>query len=322
MVPPRGRRAIRWPRRSLFGLPRLGIGITTYNRAGSLARTLESVARHTATPHALFVADDGSRDDTAALLRRLRVPHLSAPNRGVAWNKNRVLFHLHEVARCDVVILLEDDTVPQRDGWEAPWIEAARRWGHANFAGEWFADRFVSGAGTPEDPVLSPDISGQCVSFSRAALRTVGYMDTRFGRYGYEHCDHSERMLAAGFGGKAAEPPLYYLLRSELAVDASDTGDYRDELDRNALIYMQVKQSRRGHRWPWRTWGEMRRFLDELRRARLYDPRLQACLALALAFVPARSGAAWAARGLRRGLPRVSHPAGWPDAPGERRDAR
>ncbi|WP_407522632.1 glycosyltransferase family 2 protein [Methylobacterium oryzisoli] len=303
-------------------MPRLGIGITTYNRAESLARTLESVARHTAAPHALFVADDGSRDATADLLRRLRVPHVSASNRGVAWNKNRVLFHLHEVARCDVAVLLEDDTAPARDGWEAPWIEAARRWGHANFAGDWFADRFVSGTGTPEDPVLSPDISGQCVSFSRAALRAVGYMDTRFGRYGYEHCDHSERMLAAGFGGRAAEPPLFYLLRSDLAVDASATGDYRDEIDRNALVYLQVKQGRRGHRWPWRTIGEMGRFLGEMRRAELYDPRMQARLALALALTPARSGGTWAAERLRAGRPRGSHAASWPEASGPRRDAR
>ncbi|GJD53288.1 hypothetical protein OPKNFCMD_6063 [Methylobacterium crusticola] len=301
---------------------RLGLGVTTYNRAESLARTLDGVARFTATPHRLVVADDGSADDTLAMLRARKVPHLGGPNRGIAWNKNRVLFYLHEVARCDVVIMLEDDTVPTSPGWERPWIEAAHRFGHANLAGEWFAERFISGAGTPSDPVLCTDITGQCVSFSRRALRAVGYMDTRFERYGFEHCDHSERLRAAGFGGRA-DPPAYYLLKSDFHI-LFEASDYRDELERNALIYLQVKQDRALYRRPWRSLADLRQLTADLRRAEPYDPWLKARLALSLASLPARFGARWLAQrallGARRTARRLQAPRR-PHGPGEQTDA-
>ncbi|ACL57827.1 glycosyltransferase family 2 protein [Methylobacterium nodulans] len=273
---------------------RLGIGITTFDRAGTLSRTLDSVARHTRTPHVVFVADDGSRDGTLALLRERGVPHVTGPNRGVAWNKNRVLFYLHEVAGCDVVILMEDDTFPEADGWEEPWIRAAERFGHANFAGSWFAERFIAGAGTPEDPILCADTSGQCISFSRRALQSVGYMDTRFGRYGFEHCEHSERMRAAGFGGRL-DPPVYFLIRSDLAVTCADApaADYTGELEKNSRILMRIRQDRRCHRLPWSTLSEMRRFLGEMHRAVPYDVAMRRRLGRALAQASLRGAAEW-----------------------------
>ncbi|MFE1600002.1 glycosyltransferase family 2 protein [Methylobacterium sp. ID0610] len=282
---------------------RLGIGITTYNRAEALARTLERLAAHTRAPHAFFVADDGSQDDTLAVLRGRGVPHVTAANRGVAWNKNRALFYLHEVARCDVVILMEDDTFPQADAWEEPWIRAAVRFGHANLAGSWFAERFVGGEGTPEDPVLCSDISGQCIAFSRPALQAVGYMDTRFGRYGFEHCDHSERMREAGFGGRL-DPPVYYLIRSDLAVTCAHApaADYTGELEKNSRVLAQLRLERRIHRPPWSGLGEMRLFLGEMRRAALPDAGQRHQLGRAVAQASLRGGASWLGQQMR----------GWP----------
>src|SRR5689334_7917632 len=63
--------------------------------------------------------------------------------------------------RCDVVILVEDDTYPNVRGWERNWVEAAQRYGHANLAGGWFKSHLVRGAGTVQDPVFSRQTSGQ-----------------------------------------------------------------------------------------------------------------------------------------------------------------
>ena len=71
------------------------------------------------------VADDGSTDGSVAMLREQDVPVVTGVNMGVAWNKNRALYLLAQVRGCVAVILLEDDTMPDRTGWEDAWISAA-----------------------------------------------------------------------------------------------------------------------------------------------------------------------------------------------------
>ena len=154
---------------------RVGIGIITFNRQDVLAETLARVRAHTTTPCALAVADDGSTDGTAAMVRSQNITLVTGRNMGIAWNKNRALFLLSAVAQCDVVILLEDDSFPIRDGWQEEWMLAAERWGHVNLAGEWFKDSFLKGSGTVDDPILATSVSAQCSGFSPAAntRRTV-----------------------------------------------------------------------------------------------------------------------------------------------------
>src|SRR6476660_1796517 len=140
----------------------LGIGIITHQRDRQFADTLLSLQTHTKTACRLVVADDGSTDFTTGFCREMRVPCITGANRGVCWNKNRALFALIAVLKCDVVILLEDDAAPTQDGWERDWIDATRRWGHVNLCCNWFpAGHIASGAGTTSDPILSTHVSGQ-----------------------------------------------------------------------------------------------------------------------------------------------------------------
>ena len=207
---------------------RLGIGITTYNRRGILAGTIRRVrelTRH--EPVHLVVADDGSQDGTQEALRKQGIPLVTGPNRGIAWNKNRALFLLSEMLRCDVVILLEDDATPTRFGWDSEWIDAAQRWGHVNYAGPWLQPHFVSGAGTPADPVLCSALTAQCAAFSREALAFGGYFDPRFQGYGHEHVEHTRRLARAGYGGcdqgseDGQDKVLYRLIEGGVAMAVS-----------------------------------------------------------------------------------------------------
>jgi GT2 family glycosyltransferase len=127
---------------------RIGIGIITCNRKDVLAATLARVRAHTAMPYELAVADDGSTDGTAEMVRAQNITLVTGRNMGIAWNKNRALFLLGAVMQCDAVILLEDDSFPTSDGWHHEWMQAALRWGHVNLAGAWFSDSFLSGTGT------------------------------------------------------------------------------------------------------------------------------------------------------------------------------
>jgi glycosyltransferase involved in cell wall biosynthesis len=250
---------------------RLGIGIITCNRRDVLAETVARVRSHTAPPFTLVVADDGSTDGSADLMRAQGITVVTGPNMGVAWNKNRALFLLGTVLRCDVVILLEDDSYPVRDGWDEPWVQASERWGHVNLAGEWFRDSFLRGAGTIDDPILSKDVSAQCSGFSRSALLFGGYLDSRFRGWGHEHVEHTRRLLRIGYGGTYEEidgevRPIYRLLKGDIEVTNPPSHANAADRDRNLLLCRQLL-SEEAYRMPWRDDTELVQFRAELDQA-------------------------------------------------------
>ena len=259
--------------------PLLGIGIVTYNRAGVLAKTLDRVQRHTTHPHTIVaVADDGSTDDTMQMLRARQVLAVSGTNAGVAWNKNRALFLLFALRRCDVVILLEDDAYPTRDGWHAEWIEAARRWGHVNLAADWLREHFISGKGTAADPILSRQLTAQCAVFSRESILFGGYFDTRFRGYGHEHVEHTWRLLRMGYGGSEWPPdsktaPEFRLIwggiAHQFAPSVGDAGDWQTERNR---VLAQLLLGEYSHRPPFQTEQEARQLREEMRQALPHAP--------------------------------------------------
>jgi glycosyltransferase involved in cell wall biosynthesis len=250
---------------------RVGIGIITCNRQEVLAETLARVKAHTTSPYQLAVADDGSTDGTADMVRSQNITLITVRNMGIAWNKNRALFLLSAVEQCDAIVLLEDDSFPTTDGWDREWIEAALRWGHANLAGSWFADSFLSGTGTVDDPVLSTNVSAQCSGFSRTALLYGGYFDSRFRGYGQEHVEHTRRMLRVGYGGSYEEiagevRPIYKLLKSSIQVTNPGSFSDRSDRDRNWLMCRELLFDET-YRMPWRDDAELMQFRAEMANA-------------------------------------------------------
>jgi glycosyltransferase involved in cell wall biosynthesis len=250
---------------------RLGIGIITCNRKDVLAETLARVRAHTTPPFTLVVADDGSEDGTAELMRSQNVTVVTGQNMGIAWNKNRALFVLGAIVQCDVVILLEDDSFPTKDGWEQEWVEATQRWGHVNLAGEWFRDSFLKGSGTVDDPILSKDVTAQCSGFSRAALLYGGYFDSRFRGYGFEHLEHSRRLVRVGYGGSFEEidgevVPIYRLLKGNIEVTSPSSFSNQADRVRNELLCHQLLFEET-HRMPWRDDTELTQFRAEMAQA-------------------------------------------------------
>ncbi len=250
----------------------LGIGVVTYNRRSSLNETLDRVLAHTKHPRTIVaVADDGSTDGTPDLLRARQVLTVTGRNMGIAWNKNRALFLLSELSRCDVVVLLEDDAYPARDNWELEWMTAAVRWGHANLAVRTLQQHFLAGAGTVEDPIYSQRLTAQCASFSREALLFGGYFDTRFREYGHEHVEHSRRLLRLCYGG-SEEPvnghpgPLFKLLWGGIShhrVPPAITA--KAEPAERSRVLAQTLFSDFSYRAAWRDEDEARQMRDEMR---------------------------------------------------------
>jgi hypothetical protein len=246
----------------------VGIGIITYNRKDIVAGTIDHVRRFTRDPDAvMIVADDGSSDGTLAMLREKGVPVITGINMGIAWNKNRALFLLSHMLRCETVILLEDDTQPDREGWEQAWMKAARQWGHINFAGDWMHEHFLSGSGSVTDPIRSKNVTAQCSAYSSAALTYGGYLDPRFRGYGHEHVEHSRRLVRIGYGGtdeliNGEERVLYHLLKGDLTVVGSKSYHDTDQAERNLALARRI-MGVQGYRSPWGDDRELRQFRAE-----------------------------------------------------------
>ena len=250
---------------------RVGIGIITCNRKDVLLETLARVRAHTQSPCVLAVADDGSDDGTADAVRSQQITLVTGQNMGIAWNKNRALFLLSDMMQCDVVILLEDDSFPTKDGWEQEWVLASQRWGHVHLAGEWFRNSFLKGAGTLDDPILSKDITAQCSGFSRSALVHGNYFDSRFRGYGFEHVEHSRRLVRVGYGGSFEDidgevMPIYKLLTSNIAVTNPISFSNPADRERNEMLCRELLFEET-YRMPWRDDTELNQFRGEIAQA-------------------------------------------------------
>ena len=251
---------------------KLGIGITTYNRCRKLETCIAQLQKLTPQPFSLVIADDGSKDGTAAMCARQQIVCVTGENMGIAWNKNRALFFLDRILECDVSILLEDDCYPNNFGWQADWIEGAQKWRHVNYAGVWHRKQFVSGAGNVDRPFLSASVSGQCAAFGRRALSVSGFLDSRFKSYGYEHAEHSSRLVRAGFGGemrisgRGKLDPHFYLLAADLTVLAGESYRNEESLASNWIAWTRMYGDPT-YRHPWRKTEEFLQFRREMKAA-------------------------------------------------------
>lgn len=250
---------------------KLGIAITTYNRKELVLALIARLRDLTTTSYALVVCDDGSTDGTKEALRADGVTVIGGTNRGIAWNKNRGLYYLLHVARCDAVVLLDDDVEPETQGWERDWFQGALRFGHVNHAHPSYAHEVVAGKGTAEEPALARVISGWVLAFSAATLAQIGYFDPRFGRYGHEHSDLSFRAVRAGFGGiKIGREPgaqtLFYTVQGGVRGIPMPSSGTPEELEVNARLLAQSGHEP-AYRHAWRDDAERVSFIAEIAEA-------------------------------------------------------
>lgn len=120
--------------------------LATRDRAASLDRTLASIAAQTAPGIAweILVADNGSTDETGAVLERwaARVPLRSVTE--PAPGKNRALNQALGMARGGLLLFTDDDVVAQ-PGWIAAHAAAAARWPEHQIFGGRITPRFPPG---------------------------------------------------------------------------------------------------------------------------------------------------------------------------------
>jgi hypothetical protein len=245
---------------------KLGIGIATYNRREMALAAARRVIAHTQHPFALVLADDGSSDATAAIAREQRISVVGGRNMGTAWNKNRALFYLGEVLQCDIVILLEDDTFPVRDGWERAWMIGAGRYGAVQLTPK---DEETSGESEADGPVSVSAIRSQCAAFAREALLFGGYMDSRMQGCGWENIEHAQRLHRAGYGvgarrGAGGGATYLALPPDGLRIRTPASHVTEDAVRRNRELAAEAMKRPVRLALPWHDEGAMRQFRAEM----------------------------------------------------------
>lgn len=101
-------------------LPSISVVIPTHNRCHTLARALDSVIAQSVQPIEIIVIDDGSTDDTSALLKSSypQVKNYRQSNHGVSHARNRGI----ESSSGEWIALLDSD-----DAWYPGKLEAQLR---------------------------------------------------------------------------------------------------------------------------------------------------------------------------------------------------
>lgn len=162
---------------------KIGLGATTCNRPLMLQAFKDSVERYNITPDTLYIHDD---TDT---------------RHGVAYSKNMCLYNLQH---CDLILLLDDDCL-FNSPYALTYIAEAHEMTQQNHFLLMHPDHhdFVKTWKTPELNIeLFNDCSGVFMSITKEAFNKVGYLDSRYKRYGYEHAGYSRRIHLTGLNAK------------------------------------------------------------------------------------------------------------------------
>jgi GT2 family glycosyltransferase len=167
--------------------PRISVVVCSYNGARTIRDTCEGLRRLDYPDFEVIVVDDGSTDDTAAIVREYDVRLIRTPNRGLSNARNTGL----AAATGEIVAYLDDDAYPDPH-WLTYLAATFLSTSHAGVGGPNIApagDGPIAEcvARAPGGPVhvLITDreaehIPGCNMAFRKACLDAVGGFDPRF----------------------------------------------------------------------------------------------------------------------------------------------
>ncbi|MDI7502385.1 glycosyltransferase family 2 protein [Cronobacter dublinensis] len=219
---------------------RIGVAISTHQRADVLKRALEQHMKHLPAGALLVVIDDGSKPaaavpDGVQLLRH-------EASLGIVASKNGSLEALMN-AGCEHLFLWDDDAWPIADNWHLPYIESPE---------PHLAYQFLDLAGPrklndlsvlyrDEKHIAYTGQRGVMLYYHRSAIEKVGGFDPVYGRGMYEHSDlalriHNAGMTTWAYADVVGSEKLIHSLDEHEAIERSVP-----KPDRVALVERNVK---------------------------------------------------------------------------------
>jgi hypothetical protein len=150
--------------------PRIGIGVTTTpNRSEYIDTWRKNFEKVKPTSYHLHIHEDVSY-------------------KGVAYSKNQ---NLKTLADCDYIFLFDDDCYPIKEGWAEYFINSNEH--HLLFLNH--NHKVLACTGNVEH---YNDCGGVFMFITSEVLNKVGYINSAYGRYGFEHAGYSNRIYKAG----------------------------------------------------------------------------------------------------------------------------
>jgi GT2 family glycosyltransferase len=206
-------------------LPRVGIVLLNWNGYSDTRRCLDSLATATYLHRTIYVADNGSTDDSADRLTAdcARDGHVflrNGENLGFSAGCNRAIRRAL-VDGCDYVLLLNNDCIPSELGFIEPMVALAASDGRIGLVGgklrrwpdrgilwgtggwiRWAGERYI-GSGEPDrgqyDAVAERGfLSGALMLIRREVLERVGLLPEEY-FFGHEDWEYGLRVRRAGY---------------------------------------------------------------------------------------------------------------------------
>lgn len=156
---------------------RIGVGVTSFNRPECLKECLDHIYKHTFMDNVtLYVATDTDED-----------------RQGVAKRKNECLRALKD---CDYVFLFDEDCFPIKDGWIEYFVKKLNihKVNHLLFLNQSHNKESVG------EKLIDwyRDCGGVFMALTKECIEKVGAFNEKFGIYGFEHAEYSQRIYRAG----------------------------------------------------------------------------------------------------------------------------
>lgn len=185
---------------------KIGIGITTRNRPDILNICLDHFHsfNNYGNHYDIIVNDDNSDEESHFLNRDICEKYnvyynYNCHREGIAASKNNCIKFLIE---SDYIFLFDDDCFPKKSGWENYYISISQKmnvhhmlWAHPNVPDHLQLIKTVDSINE------FSNCMGVMLFFSKYAIDKLGGFDPRFGLYGYEHAQLSQRASKAGLTG-------------------------------------------------------------------------------------------------------------------------
>src|SRR5207248_1111340 len=167
--------------------PRVSVVVCTHNGTKTIRQTLEGLKRLEYPNYEVIVVDDGSTDQTTAIVRGYDVKLISTPPRGLSAARNTGL----DAADGEIIAYLDDDAWPD-EHWLMYLADGFSRSKHAGIGGPNIApagDGIIAEAvsrspGNPThvlmDDRLAEHLPGCNMAFRTQCLRAIGGFDPQF----------------------------------------------------------------------------------------------------------------------------------------------
>jgi len=221
---------------------RIGIAITTHNRADVLSRSIAQHQKYLPSGALVVVIDDGSASAAVAPDGVKLIRH--EKSLGIVASKNRSIEALVD-AGCEHLFLWDDDAWPIADNWHIPYIESPEPHLAYQFKDLAGPKKLNDMAELYRDNthVAYTGQRGVMLYYHRSAIEKVGGFDPIYGRGMYEHPDLALRIHNAGlttwaFADVVGSEKLIYSLDEHEQVNRSVPRSEREALvKRNVGIY-------------------------------------------------------------------------------------